>query len=95
MVNKQKIVVEAGEIRVPQNDSVIPTKLRLLGAAGWAIADAWRLPESEGGGFNLLLVRHVDPDYRETMDREAEAKVLGVHAGTSRCPQYCGCVDHD
>jgi hypothetical protein len=91
--NKQKIVVEAGELRVPKDDTIIPTKLRLLGATGWNVVDAWRIPESEGGGFNLLLTRKVDPDYRQMLDREAEANILKEHAGTGRCPQYCGCMN--
>lgn len=54
ITNKQKVVVEAGELKVPKNDAVIPTKLRLLGEAGWSVVDVIK----EDDGFSLLMVRY-------------------------------------
>lgn len=87
VINKQKMVMEAGEIRVAPGDSLIPTKLRLLGTAGWTVVDAWKL---DGGGFNLLLTRSVDSE-DNTQDEQAELVVRGHH-GTPRCPNYCSCL---
>lgn len=87
VIHPLKVIVEAGELRVAKDDAIIPTKMRLLGAAGWSVVGAGSLPD---GGFSLLLLRSVAPDGREQQDREAEQSVL--HADGPRCPQYCGCA---
>ena len=57
--NKQKAVVEAGELVIEKNDCIIPSKLRLLASAGWSIVDVCK---DKNGGFSLLLTRKTDEE---------------------------------
>lgn len=59
LVMTENRVVEAGELKVNQFDSVLPTKLIQLGHQGWAITDAWKLKE---GGFTLLFTRKTEKE---------------------------------
>lgn len=78
--NRQEVTIEAGEVHVKKNDVIVPSKLKMMANAGWSIHDAIDVED----GFILLLTRNVGP---------APGSVnLGVHEGTSRCPDYCNCL---
>lgn len=57
-IMKKNASIEAGEMVVPKDDAVSPSKLKLLADCGWSIQDVWR----DGKGFTLLLTRNVQID---------------------------------
>ena len=58
VINKTKATVEAGELRIPKGDAIIPSKLKLLAETGWSVQDVWK----DKDGFTLLLTRNVTAD---------------------------------
>jgi hypothetical protein len=78
--NPTKVLVEAGEILLTKDEMLTPVRLHKLASEGWSITHA----TGDKDFSKVFVVR---------WPKSKETKVtLGVHNGSSRCPQYCSCL---
>lgn len=86
--------LQAGELIVPRNELLTPSRLKALSNAGWSVVSSRPV---KAGGFALLLQREMSdldmPNDEDVEDDEEPPRHTNVvHKGGIRCPHYCNCV---